>query len=571
MKNNLKLNFFVLFMTCAIMLTFSTNLRANEIDLSKPISIEPGKGVVIFSFTTWGVVQDGSNVRWRSLDKNGWTGQISINLGAVFGNEEFSKTSRHALGRFVGFNLPAGNYEFYSFNSASYQKIISTKRDFSRRFVVEAGKIQYIGNLDILATQPVFSGGSILAAAFIGTWFGFVDVYPSLMDTGDIDLPLLAAKGVAIDNISRNVISNEEDNHMLDVIGTLKINADKGDLIAKSRLMTGLTDGWFMTETGEEIKLKPDSELQKQLAEQLAIEGVHGGAFFLGEMQNPIKNKKPASDPVDGTQILNYYLSDAEKYYWPAVARIVDLYDKGILGVAKDSSLSRFWEERLGTLKMPSTRNIPYLDKTGKGEFQSFLDASLPRYFAVSTTGAFGLSKGDVASAKEAVTACEERNQGSTDHCRLFAKNRWIVWDACPPEYAGHKAMAFPPITNLGKVADTTRLPNNLSDTGKAAYRDFLAAPLPRAFAISDTGEAVMASGDCHAAYKALKECAKGAKKCELYAIDDQIVLGATDPKLVEMQQRLFGIVEKEKQSAAAADIQLPPADTALASLKSQE
>lgn len=571
MKIKSKSNLLIIFMACAIVLMFSTSLRANEIDLTKPISIEPGKGVVIFSFTTWGVVQNGSNVRWRSLDGNGRDGQISINLGTVFGNEEFSKTPRHAIGRFVGFDLPAGNYEFYSFNSEGYQKILSIKRDFSRRFVVEAGKIQYIGNLDVLATQPVFSGGSILAAAFIGTWFGFVDVYPSLLDAGDIDLPLLAAKGVAIDNISRNVIANEEDNHALGVIGTLKINAEKGGLIARSRLMAGLTDGWFMTENGEEIKLKSDRELQKQLAEQLAIEGVPGGAFFLGEMQNPIKNKKPASDSVDGAQILNYYLSDAEKYYWPAVARIVDLYDKGIPGVAKDSSLSRFWEERLDTLKMPSTRNIPYLDKMGKGEFQSFLDASLPRYFAVSTNGAFGLSKGDAASAKEAVAACEERNKGSTDHCRLFAKNRWIVWDACPAEYVGPKAVTFPPITNLGKVTDTTRLPNNLSDAGKTAYRDFLAAPLPRAFAISETGEAVMASGDCHAAYKALKECAKEAKKCQLYAVDDQIVLGATDPKLVEVQRRLFSILEKETPSAVAVDIQLSPADAALASLKDQE
>lgn len=544
-------SFLAAFAAWMIALVFSTTLQAGEIDLSKPVSTGEGKGSVVFSFTTWGAIQDSTNVKWHSLDGNGREGQISINPGALFGNETFSKTGRQAFGRFVRFELPAGNYEFYKFDSASYQKILTGSKTFSRRFVVEADKIQYIGNFDVLATQPVFSGGSILAAAFIGTWFGTVDVYPSLTDASDKDMPALAAQGVAIDQISKNILSNEEDMRTAEAIKALKANSEKGDLIAASRLLTGLSNGWFMSESGEEFKIASDNEWKKKLAEQLAKAAVPGGAFILGEALNPLVNKKSSGETVDGTQVLNHYLADAEKYHWSSVARLVDIYDEGIPGVAKNSALSKFWEDRWDTLKMPTDRTIPYLDKSGRAEFRNFLDASLPRYFAVSTSGAFGLSKGDAASAKEAITACEARNAGATERCRLYAKNRWLVWEACPAELVGPKAMAFPPATNLGKVSGMAPMPNDLSKASQPVYRDFLAAPLPRAIAVSDTGEAAMASGDCQAAYKALQACsAQAGKACQLYALDDQIVRGATDPKLVEAQQRLAALVEQASQNA---------------------
>jgi hypothetical protein len=75
---------------------------------------------------------------------------------------------------------------------------------------------------------------------------------------------------------------------------------------------------------------------------------------------------------------------------------------------------------------------------------------------------------------------------------------------------------------------------------------------MPRAFAVADSGETAMASGDCHAAYKALQACSeRTGKNCKLYALDDQIVLGATDPKLAEQEQRLTSLVERVSQGKA--------------------
>ncbi|HUX83197.1 MAG TPA: hypothetical protein VMV35_10225 [Halothiobacillus sp.] len=73
-----------------------------------------------------------------------------------------------------------------------------------------------------------------------------------------------------------------------------------------------------------------------------------------------------------------------------------------------------------------------------------------------------------------------------------------------------------------------------------------LVSAFPRAFAVSDRGDVGMASGDCHAAFNALKACAeKAGQGCKLYAQDDQIVFGTADPKLAEEHQRMAVLVEK--------------------------
>lgn len=125
-------------------------------------------------------------------------------------------------------------------------------------------------------------------------------------------------------------------------------------------------------------------------------------------------------------------------------------------------------------------------------------------------------------------------------------------WEASPAGYEGPMANTFPPVTGMGDIADIAHLPPGVGDNGKAAYREFLNAMMPRAFAVANTGETASASGDCHAAYKALQECREiSGKACKLYALDDQIVLGATDPKLVEQQQRLTALVEQASQGKA--------------------
>lgn len=208
-----------------------------------------------------------------------------------------------------------------------------------------------------------------------------------------------------------------------------------------------------------------------------------------------------------------------------------------------------------------SSKFVPYLDAAGKAEYKKFNSASNPRYFALSVNGAYGLSTGEAASVQAAIAACEARNGGSAEQCRLYARNGLMEWEACPAGYEGPMANNFPPVTGMGDIADIAHLPPGVGDDGKAAYREFLKVTMPRAFAVADTGETATASGDCHAAYKALQACSeRSGKTCELYALDDQIVLGATDPQLVEQQQRLTALVEQASQGKAKLASQSVPA-----------
>lgn len=581
-------------MTCAMALVFSCTLRADEIDLNKPVTINPGKGIAVFSITFKCRTPDStglSYVKWRAVggDKiypgDGRSGEIDTNAGLWFGTEEFYKTPRHVWGRLAGLSLPPGAYEFYGYRSVSSNNsngnksstFLSSRYEFSRRFSVEPGKVQYVGSLDVCSGNVFFGGGGVLSGFLIGAYIGTVEVFPSLLDEGDLDLPMLFAKGNGLNaaDVLRSVTFDETDRHMQALVDDLRGKSEQGDISAQRSLMLGLKNGWAMTETGEEFKVQKNRELQRQLAEQLAAKGISSGAYTLGLLQVPLLENYTLgqlSPDVDGQQLLNNMVADAERYFPPAMIAASVIYRRAPPGVDKNVDQASLWEKRWNDMDTLEFKSAPYLNEAGHAEFKKFGSASLPRYFALSVSGAYGMSIGDDASAQAAIAECEARNTGAVEHCRLYAKNKWVTWEACPPEYAGPQATTFPPVTGLGKVTDILHLPTNFSDTAKTRYRDFLVARMPRAFAVSDTGDAVMASGDCHAAYKALKACSvQAGKACQLYAIDDQIVLGAPDPKLVEMQQRLLGIIEKEKQSIAAADIQLSPADTALASLKGQE
>ncbi|MDD5242094.1 MAG: hypothetical protein PHG47_10325 [Sulfuricella sp.] len=548
-KNSTPVALVALLLACGFWL-FMGVAAAHEIDLDKPIELEPGNGVAVFSFTASGDIQNSSFLSWRKVGADDPNGEIRVSQAKFFGNEEFFDSPRKKFGRLAALTLPAGTYEFYSYRNEGYKDMRKAKQEFSRRFTVEPGKIQYVGSLDVYALYPEFSGGRLLAAALIGVWFGSIEVLPTLSDAADIDLPLIISKGngLALSSISRNVAPDENDRRILDYLQTLRIKADKGDVSAQSQLMHGLSIGWTLTENMERIRVMTDHAMFRQLAEVLSARGVSGADYYLGKLYDPlINNQLVEHPPADGKRAFNYYLADAGRYFRPAMSRVSRVYDKGFLDVKEDSIQTSLWDKRIEAMVNMDVEALPYVGESGKAEFQRFADASTPRYFALSPSGAYGLSIDDDASAKAAIASCEGRNAGATDRCRLYAANRLMAWEACPAQYAGPQAMTFPPMTGLGDVADTARLPATLKDAGKKAYRSFLAFTFPRAFAVSDKGEVGMASGDCHAAFKALKACAeKTGQGCKLYAQDDQIVLDAADPKLAEEQRRMAALVEAE-------------------------
>lgn len=528
---------------------------ANEIDLDKPVEPEPGKGIAVFSFTASGEIQSSSFLSWRKVGADDPNGEIRVSRTTFFGNEELYDSPRKEFGRLVALALPAGTYEFYNYRNEGYKDLRNAKQEFSRRFIVEPGKIQYVGSIDVYAMYPEFSGGRLLGAALLGVWFGSIEVLPSLRNAADQDLPLMVSKGngLALSSISLNLTPDENDRRTFDYLQTLSVKADTGDVIAKSQLMHGLSIGWTLTESMERIRVMSDHAKFRQLAEELSTRGIGGADYYLGKLYDPlIKNQLVGRPPSDSKRAFNHYLADAGRYFRPAMSRVYRVYDKGLLDMKEDSMLASLWEKRAEGMGNMAVEAVPYVGEPGKAEFQRFVDASSPRYFALSPNGAYGLSIGDDASGKAAVAACEERNAGATNRCRLYTANRAMAWEACPAQYAGPQAMTFPPMTGLGDIADTERLPAILDDAGKQAYRSFLVSNFPRAFAVSDKGDVGMASGDCHAAFNALKTCAeKAGQGCKLYAQDDQIVFGVADPKLAEEYRRVADLVEKALRKGA--------------------
>lgn len=554
---------------CAMMLPLVTH--ADDVNLETPVKIQPGKGVAVFSITLHGSVQTSSSVKWREIKEDqrlpiNRSGSISINGGSWFGNEELSKSPRKVWGRLAALMLPPGVYEFYDFNSEQVEgqaggaqrlTLFHARRPFSRKFNVEADKVQYVGNLDI-HEGPIFSTtGGLMAGVFLGMFGAQIEVYPSLLDMGDADIPLIIAKGNGMNaaDISRNVAADEEDRQVQALFDDLRNKARQGDIHAQRRLLLGLQRGLVMTESGEEFKVQKNSELQREIAGQLSAKQVSGGDYALAILQEPMlvtgqMDKLPADG--NGQKLLDEVLADAKRYFGLAMSMTSNMYGRGLPGVQKDSEQSSLWRKRYLSMSGISSKFVPYLDEAGKAEYKKFNSASNPRYFALSASGAYGLSTGDDASVQAAIAACEARNGGSAEHCRLYARNGLMEWEACPAGYEGSMANTFPPVTGMGDIDDIAHLPPSVSDNGKTAYREFLKAMMPRAFAVADSGETAMASGDCHAAYKALQACSeRTGKNCKLYALDDQIVLGATDPKLAEQEQRLTALMERASQGKA--------------------
>jgi hypothetical protein len=64
-----------------------------------------------------------------------------------------------------------------------------------------------------------------------------------------------------------------------------------------------------------------------------------------------------------------------------------------------------------------------------------------------------------------------------------------------------------------------------LKDKGRAAYRAFLEQPIPRAFAVSSSGDWSWAEDGEDPAAQVLASCKKNsAQPCKLYAIDNDVV-----------------------------------------------
>jgi dienelactone hydrolase len=84
--------------------------------------------------------------------------------------------------------------------------------------------------------------------------------------------------------------------------------------------------------------------------------------------------------------------------------------------------------------------------------------------------------------------------------------------------------MDIPPKTNFAALEDETKLPF-VRDTGREAYKAYLAKLMPRSFAIAPNGAWGWAEGGDDPLKRSLVNCNRyGKSQCKLYSVDDFVV-----------------------------------------------
>ncbi len=114
---------------------------------------------------------------------------------------------------------------------------------------------------------------------------------------------------------------------------------------------------------------------------------------------------------------------DGVKIWWPEVE---DFLQKVGMPTKEMYSLP-------SAMKLPKTDfaavdnvdAIPYLTKKGREEYRAFLNRSLPRAFAISTTGAWSWAEDGDDPEQSAIANC---NKISREPCKLYTVDNDVVW-----------------------------------------------------------------------------------------------------------------------------------------------
>ncbi len=107
-----------------------------------------------------------------------------------------------------------------------------------------------------------------------------------------------------------------------------------------------------------------------------------------------------------------------------------------------------------------------------------------------------------------------------TPHVDAFLARIGLPAAEIHPEYL---PIPIPPPTGFAALADASAVPF-LNDKGRAGYRQFLALPFPRVFAIAANGAGSVSHGGFDPLARALGNCRNVGLACRPYAVNDQVV-----------------------------------------------
>ncbi len=164
--------------------------------------------------------------------------------------------------------------------------------------------------------------------------------------------------------------------------------------------------------------------------------------------------------------------------------------------------------------KIDDVDAVPYLNDQGRKTYKQFLEKKMPRVFVVTNRGGNISFNGGFDPLGRAMAACKKHNMP----CEVYAVDDYVVWT--PPNT---QALAQFPPSNFAELDDIDAVPY-LNDKGKDNYQKYLSAPKPKVFVISAKGSAGSFVGGPDPLGRAMGSCQKQNLKCEVYAVDDQVV-----------------------------------------------
>lgn len=114
---------------------------------------------------------------------------------------------------------------------------------------------------------------------------------------------------------------------------------------------------------------------------------------------------------------------DGVKIWWPETERFLKA-----IGMPADTVLA-FDDEMIGRktdyASVDNIDAVPYLKEGGREAYRTFLTKSLPRAFAVSTSGAWSWAEDGDDPVAQVLASCQK---SSGTACKLYAVNDYVVW-----------------------------------------------------------------------------------------------------------------------------------------------
>jgi hypothetical protein len=533
-----------------------TVAMSRELDLESIKPPNDGKGIVLVSLTASGT-ENFNHVTFNVFQPSFTQYKIPVSIGRpLFSIQENLSSADGRFGRLVALALEPGQWKFGEVAAVTVdnrQRTNHALSDVERPFTVEANKITYLGNLDVvIRREPSFQAAALAVALLVGVNTSSSPSNSIVFDARENDMKLLKAKNPGLDTtiIATKLISDKRDTKNQSLRIEYEKRAAQNDALAQGFLDTANAVG--------AVQL-PDFQLLRAPATQ-AHDKNNFKRFLQSGDPKTVQWALSQSTTTDQTirsrvglpqEIESSWVEPASfAYSREAISTLLEeLKNNG------DEKSQKAWAHRadwLGhiTRKWYSNQMEALI---GADAYRTYNDLKADRKILLTAATGFYLIHQDDGKSplQEFISrSIEECSNVAKVECMLAYVNRWVIPRdnaMCPASYRlTGIASTFPPINLPSSTDVATNKPwaaqfKQWQDSNEA-HKGF-----PRTFVWDNgLGRGFGRYGDCASAYRAVASCVKeGGKQCDVVVQDDKITEGSESAN--RMKERLLSYQMKQQ------------------------